>query len=489
MVLIQKLILISLLALILSPVVSYANPEEETMLAQARQHLDAKEYHFATTWFERLLKKYPASAHRKEVLLMISKAYLASDREEKAIKPLGTLLKEYPDVAQTLDPKLLQLAKRPPKEPSSDVQPSSAPTIRRKPAVTAAPAVAAAPAVTAAQSVAATATVNATPAPSVAASAPEPEKEKAQERVAEAVSKPEAKNPYAEALADNARDSKDPVEPPKPPAANPAPPTAPVVPAPLPRKAEPQQAPQEAPPVIEVRTAAIKEEIPPVKVPVKEASAAALPRTAARVAAPAKVAKVAKVRDRVEVKTAAQGKGGAGGIQYHAAMTGNFNLKVGQYTLKIGEYFVAAAMADDKKKVADAGLTSMVVQGPKKKTAVIRLEVEGCVDQDSAHKLLEQVQKSSGDGFIVVDKARKYHLFAGSFADQKRAEAEQQRLASLGIKSTQQKKMVDLPVLVLTAGNFATEEAAREKLKQMEKDGLHPVLVKVSRMEVTTAKR
>jgi hypothetical protein len=300
------------------------------------------------------------------------------------------------------------------------------------------------------------------------------------------VAKAEPRNPYVAALADDARDAKDPVEPPKPPAAIPAIPPAPVAASPLPQKPETKRAAQDAPPVIEVRPPAIAEEIRVPQVAVKAPSTAALPHTAARAAAPVEAE---KVRTGVETKQEAQEQGVAGAVQYHAALTADMNLKVGQYTLKIGEYFAAATMAYDKKKVAGAGLTSMVVQGPKKKAPVIRLEVEGCTDQESAHKLLERVKNCNGDGFIVVDRARKYHLYAGSFTDQKLARAEQRRLASLGIRSVQQKKLVDLPVLVLTAGNFSTEEAAREKLKQMEKDGLHPVVVKISGMKVTAANR
>lgn len=102
---------IFLLAFLLSPLASFAQTESEAMLVQARQHFEKGEYYFATTWFERFLKSNPSSPQRKDVLLLMSKAYLASGREEKAAKTLATLIKDYPDAANSLDPQLLKLAK------------------------------------------------------------------------------------------------------------------------------------------------------------------------------------------------------------------------------------------------------------------------------------------------------------------------------------------------------------------------------------------
>ncbi len=80
------------------------------MLAQARHHFNSGNYYFATTWLGRFLNNYPASPQRKDALLLISKAYALSGREERAVPYLRDLLKEFPETAASLDPQLLKLA-------------------------------------------------------------------------------------------------------------------------------------------------------------------------------------------------------------------------------------------------------------------------------------------------------------------------------------------------------------------------------------------
>jgi hypothetical protein len=106
----RRLMLITLLVLLLCPVASNAQTSEVSMLDQARRQFSAGEYYFATNWLEKILKSYPATPHREEVLVMMSKAYASTDRDEKAIQALRTLLKDYPKAAATLDPKLVKMS-------------------------------------------------------------------------------------------------------------------------------------------------------------------------------------------------------------------------------------------------------------------------------------------------------------------------------------------------------------------------------------------
>lgn len=106
----RSLILVSFLVLLLSPVASHAETDENSMLEQARQQFSSGNYYFATTWLERLLKNYPATPHRKEILVMMAKSYDATERDEKAAEAVRTLMKDYPDAAATLDSRLLKLA-------------------------------------------------------------------------------------------------------------------------------------------------------------------------------------------------------------------------------------------------------------------------------------------------------------------------------------------------------------------------------------------
>jgi hypothetical protein len=106
----RRLMLITLLVLLLCPVVSHAQTSEASMLEQAKLQFSAGEYYFATNWLEKILKFYPATPHREEVLVMMSKAYASTARDEKAIQALRTLLKDYPKAAATLDPKLVKMS-------------------------------------------------------------------------------------------------------------------------------------------------------------------------------------------------------------------------------------------------------------------------------------------------------------------------------------------------------------------------------------------
>jgi len=105
----RRLILTSLLVVFLCPFASYAKSDEASMLEIARQQYQTGSYYFATTWLERILKSYPATTQREEVLVMMSKSYASTNREKKAAQALLTLLKDYPNAAATLDPELLKL--------------------------------------------------------------------------------------------------------------------------------------------------------------------------------------------------------------------------------------------------------------------------------------------------------------------------------------------------------------------------------------------
>jgi hypothetical protein len=81
----------------------YAISSEGEMLAAARDHFNGGRYYFATTWLERILKSYPASANRKEVLTMAVKAYALSGREDRAAPYLTVLAGDFPGSAKGVD--------------------------------------------------------------------------------------------------------------------------------------------------------------------------------------------------------------------------------------------------------------------------------------------------------------------------------------------------------------------------------------------------
>lgn len=118
----QRLILAFMLVIFFCPAPSNAENDEATMMKQAKHHLSTGKLYFATNWLEKILKYHPKSPNREEVLLLLSKTFAASGRDDRAAQTLRTLLKEYPKAGASLDSKLLKLAESGPQpEPDSSV--------------------------------------------------------------------------------------------------------------------------------------------------------------------------------------------------------------------------------------------------------------------------------------------------------------------------------------------------------------------------------
>jgi len=144
----------------------------------------------------------------------------------------------------------------------------------------------------------------------------------------------------------------------------------------------------------------------------------------------------------------------------------------GSYTLKIGEYVDKAQMVAAVKKIKQAGLAPTVKEGPKKKTAVIRLYLAEFGEQEAAGRELSRLHAAGAHGFTVKTGEQKYTVYAGSLFDQKSALQEQARLSKHGIKTTLKNVSVALPTFELTAGTFPSREAAQENAAKLEKQHL-----------------
>jgi hypothetical protein len=73
------------------------------MFHKAKQYFEKKEYYLATSWLERMFKNYPASSQRREALIIITKAYDITGRDEKAEHYLDILRQEFPDAASSME--------------------------------------------------------------------------------------------------------------------------------------------------------------------------------------------------------------------------------------------------------------------------------------------------------------------------------------------------------------------------------------------------
>jgi outer membrane protein TolC len=152
--------------------------------------------------------------------------------------------------------------------------------------------------------------------------------------------------------------------------------------------------------------------------------------------------------------------------------------ETGTFTLMVGEFVTVSAMADAKEKVIRAGLSPLVTAGPKREVPMTRLHLGEFPNQKSARKGLDKLRRAGADGFILRNKEGRYDVYDGSYSNQEGAAREQERLADRGIKVSQKKVSVPMPMLVLTAGSFPTREAALQEAEKLERQGLKAVVIK-----------
>ena len=146
------------------------------------------------------------------------------------------------------------------------------------------------------------------------------------------------------------------------------------------------------------------------------------------------------------------------------------------FTIEVGQYVAKAALAAAKRKIEKAGMVPVVEPGPKRKEMMTRIHLGQFANQQAAKKTLDKLCALNEECFFLRDKAGNFHLYAGSYHDRKAAAQEQQRFTARGIKSELKQAEVLLPTFVLTAGCFNSPEAAREKLTDLERVGMKPVL-------------
>ena len=101
-----------------------------------------------------------------------------------------------------------------------------------------------------------------------------------------------------------------------------------------------------------------------------------------------------------------------------------------------------------------------------------RLSLGEYPSQAAAKKGLDKLHAAKTEGFFLLEEDQKYHVYAGSYSDEKGAAKEQQRFAALGLKLSLKQVVVAVPTFLLTAGNFPTREEALAKAEQLEKQGV-----------------
>lgn len=225
--------------------------------------------------------------------------------------------------------------------------------------------------------------------------------------------------------------------------------------------------PAKAPAVVKPAAPAAK---PVAQKPVADAKSTAKPAQAAQ-AEPVKP--VTALKPAVTPKVAAK-KAAAPKTSPKAAATA---AKVGgPWTVVVGSYVLEEKLAADMARVKAAGLTPVMTSGQRHMTTMHRLKYADYADRDTAQQAVELLKRTAGDGF-VMQKAGKYEVFAGSYAQLTSAQAEQQRLANAGIKVSLQKSQVGVPSRKLTAGTYTDRKVAESTLKKLKQAGIGtPVL-------------
>jgi hypothetical protein len=175
--------------------------------------------------------------------------------------------------------------------------------------------------------------------------------------------------------------------------------------------------------------------------------------------------------------------GQASAVSEGPAGRGETTPKAKVYALKIGEYVAQSDMEDAKKKLQDAGVTPVVMPGPKKKVPMIRLLMQGPspTDDASAQKQLDLLRKVDASGMVLTGKDGKRRVYAGSFFNEKLATQEQQRLAALGMKCSLQRVELPMSTWLLTAGRFPSREAALQEWTRLKKQGVEPSVIKTAK--------
>jgi len=144
----------------------------------------------------------------------------------------------------------------------------------------------------------------------------------------------------------------------------------------------------------------------------------------------------------------------------------------GSWTVVAGLYVVEEVLAADLSKVKKAGLTPVMISGPKRPVTMYRLFYKECATREEAQKALDSVRGSVGSGF-TLQRGDKHDVFVGSYAVLSGALSEQQRLSAAGIKVTVKKSQVALASRKLTAGVFTDRKAIDDAIKKLRAAGIN----------------
>jgi cell division protein FtsN len=149
----------------------------------------------------------------------------------------------------------------------------------------------------------------------------------------------------------------------------------------------------------------------------------------------------------------------------------------GAYTLLVGEYAGGQDMKKLRAMLKKVGITPVRETKATRLDVMHRLHLGDFDSYQAADAALHKLRQQDVDGFVLKGNG-KYAVYAGSFLQEKRAVAEQQRLAGKEIKLSIQTAQVTVSLTRVTAGSFSSGEAAQKKADYLEKQGVNAKVVK-----------
>ncbi|NTV48496.1 MAG: hypothetical protein HGB32_11995 [Geobacteraceae bacterium] len=489
-----RLILAFMLVIFFGPASSNAQTDETAMMEQAKLQLSSGKLYFATSWLERILKTYPKTLKREEVLLLLSKAYAASGRDERAAKTLRTLLKEYPKAVVSLDPTLLKLADSIPLSESAStvIAIPSAPAAQagKKPSSLPPPAEPAKTAATAATAVkiipksAAASALPATPAESTAKTVITPPTAAPATTIMEKTRLTKKPDKPAETVKDTQKTTATPLMQSTPTAIKPA-----VTAALVPKTAESAvktvtilPTDVSATPNIEKSRLAGKSDrstetarnVPKSSVtPAIQSTQTVIKPSATNVLRTSPAESTAKTNAIVPIVIPVTPNVPPPRLAEKAdKSTENVT-----YTLDLGTYVDKSMMIDTMSKINKAGLSPLLDQGLKMDQTIIRLYAGEFSDQESARKVQEKLRAANVNSYIINDGSKIMHVCVGAYLDHDFASKELQRLSGLGINLSPKRVVVSLPTFLLTVGSYNSRETALEMARELKKQGVKSTVV------------
>jgi cell division septation protein DedD len=152
-------------------------------------------------------------------------------------------------------------------------------------------------------------------------------------------------------------------------------------------------------------------------------------------------------------------------------------LKSGSYTLLIGEFPEGKVTEGISTRLKKLGVSPVHVDHVKKLHPMYRLFLANFDDHATADKELQKVRQQA-PGVFITKENEKFSVYAGSFLNNKKAVAEQKRLALENIKLIIQTTQVSVSLTRVTAGSFRDGGAATMKARLLQKQGFHVKAIK-----------